>query len=104
MEATFAIQSFPLQSPLLSPEETGSEKLIASPPEPTVTDGYVFGSGFGLGGRGGNRVGPILQIQSMMKIPGRVRVLRMLSHHVEARADCRVTIAVSDGSVSSFHC
>lgn len=97
MEATFSVQSFPLQP--LSPEESGSEKMMASPPEPTVTDG-----GFGLRGRGGNRVGPVMQIQSRLEIPGRIRVLTMVSHHVEASVNCRVTIAVSEGSVSSFHC
>ncbi|KAI3421462.1 uncharacterized protein J3R85_012283 [Psidium guajava] len=107
MAATFAVESFPL-SPTPNPpaavavEEAASAALVAPPPLPTVTDGSGFGFG-GVGG-GGLRVGPTLEIESRMKMAGRVRVLHLFTHHVEARSDCRVAIAVSDGSVLGFHC
>ncbi|KAF8380043.1 hypothetical protein HHK36_027513 [Tetracentron sinense] len=79
MSATFSVESFPLTA-----SSNGGPKLI---------DGV---NGF--------RVGPSLEIESRMKMAGRVRVLHIFTHHVEARAGCRVAISVSDGSVLGFHC
>ncbi|KAI6702019.1 hypothetical protein NL676_011155 [Syzygium grande] len=112
MAATFAVESFPLSAtpnPSAAVEEEEAAAAVAAaapPPLPTVTDGSGFGfGGVGVGGAGGGlRVGPTLEIESRMKMAGRVRVLHFFTHHVEARADCRVAIAVSDGSVLGFHC
>ncbi|XP_027080799.1 uncharacterized protein LOC113781250 [Coffea eugenioides] len=81
MAATFSVQSFPLS--VNQPLNVG----------PTVTDGL---SGF--------RVGPTMEIESRLEMAGRVRVLHFFSHHVDASAECRVAISVSDGSVLGFHC
>lgn len=53
---------------------------------------------------GPNGVGPTMEIESRMEVVGRVRVLHLFSHHVEAKSGCRVAIAVSDGAVLGFHC
>ncbi|KAG8363071.1 hypothetical protein BUALT_BualtUnG0007500 [Buddleja alternifolia] len=84
MAATFSVQSFPISiSSAGQPESVG----------PTVTDGL---SGF--------RVGPSMEVESRLEVGGRVRVLGIFTHHVEARAECRVAISVADGSVLGFHC
>ncbi|EEF51362.1 uncharacterized protein LOC8288025 [Ricinus communis] len=91
MAATFAVQSFPL----------------SSSPDAAVNVGPAFtGSGFpGVpGSSNGFRVGPTMEIESRIQMVGRVRVLHIFTHHVEAKAECRVAIAVSDGSVLGFHC
>lgn len=59
--------------------------------EPNSTDGL-------------NGVGPTMEIEIRIEMVGRVRVLHLFSHRVEAKAGCRVAIAVSDGSVLGFHC
>ncbi|PIN20143.1 hypothetical protein CDL12_03241 [Handroanthus impetiginosus] len=82
MAATFSVKSFPL-SVSGQPQSVG----------PTITDGI---NGF--------RVGPSMDVESRLEMAGRVRVLHFFTHHVQARADCRVSIAVSDGSVLGFHC
>ncbi|XP_057443753.1 uncharacterized protein LOC130735897 [Lotus japonicus] len=51
-----------------------------------------------------NSVGPTIEMEMRIEIAGRVRVLHMFNHHVEAKARCRVEIAVSNGSVLGFHC
>lgn len=51
-----------------------------------------------------NGVGPTMEIEIRIEMVGRVRVLHLFSHRVEAKAGCRVAIAVSDGSVLGFHC
>ena len=81
MAATFSVQSFPLSTPTsLGPSFTADG----------VNNGF--------------RVGPTMEIESRMEMAGRVKVLHFFSHHVEAKADCRVAISVSDGSVLGFHC
>nr|GLL49209.1 uncharacterized protein LOC105159219 [Ipomoea trifida] len=82
MAATFSVQSFPLSA-------AGQPLTVG----PTVTDGL---SGF--------RVGPSLEIESRLEMAGRVRMLHFFTHHVEAKADCRVSVSVSDGTVMGFHC
>lgn len=49
-------------------------------------------------------VQPTMEIETRMKLVGRVRVLQVLSHRVESRVRCRVAIRVSDGSVLGVHC
>ncbi|KAK4382490.1 hypothetical protein Sango_2865900 [Sesamum angolense] len=82
MAATFSVKSFPL-SVSGQPQSAG----------PTPSDGL-----------GGFRVGPSMEIESRLEMVGRVRVLHIFSHHVEATADCRVAVAVGDGSVLGLHC
>ncbi|XP_040988674.1 uncharacterized protein LOC121236204 [Juglans microcarpa x Juglans regia] len=90
MAATFAVQSFPL----------------TTAPQSTVgVMGTSFLPGGGVaGGGGGFRIGPTMEIQSRLEMAGRVRVLHFFTHHVDARAGCKVVVAVSDGSVLGFHC
>ncbi|KAK7318098.1 hypothetical protein RJT34_02796 [Clitoria ternatea] len=81
MAATFSVQSFPLSAPArLGPTLDG------------------VGLNYGL------RVEPTLEIESKLEMAGRVRVLHFFTHHVQAKAGCRVAIAVTDGSVLGFHC
>ncbi|XP_039167082.1 uncharacterized protein LOC104441664 [Eucalyptus grandis] len=76
MAATFAVQSFPLSA---NPNPNPNPSAAAE---------------------GGADAGDTVEDED----GGRVRVLHFFTHHVEARADCRVAIAVSDGSVLGFHC
>ncbi|XP_073130673.1 uncharacterized protein [Henckelia pumila] len=84
MAATFAIKSIPLS--------------VHEPPEsmvPSAADGLNgFGSGFGSR----------MEVETRTEVAGRVRVLHLFTHHVEARGECRVAIAATDGSVLGFHC
>ncbi|KAL1826935.1 hypothetical protein DCAR_0206043 [Daucus carota subsp. sativus] len=45
-----------------------------------------------------------MEIETRMKLVGRVRVLKVLTHKVESGVKCRVAVKVSDGSVLGFHC
>ncbi|XP_034708728.1 uncharacterized protein LOC117931772 [Vitis riparia] len=82
MLATFAVKSFPVtQAPL-----SGVTAL---------NDG-VGGVGMGME--------PTMEIESRMKLVGRVRVLWFFTHTVDSRVSCSVAIEVSNGSVLGFHC
>ncbi|CAL9108343.1 uncharacterized protein LOC103994699 [Musa acuminata AAA Group] len=48
--------------------------------------------------------GGTVEVNSRMRVKGRVRVLRFFTHHVEAVADCRVRASSADGSVLGFRC
>ncbi|KAJ0105389.1 hypothetical protein Patl1_17510 [Pistacia atlantica] len=91
MAATFAVQSFPISKAAEASAVVG----------PVVTGGGIGGAGWP---NNGNRVGPSLEIESRMEMAGRVRVLHVFTHHVEAKSGCRVEISVNDGSVLGFHC
>ncbi|CAN4127234.1 unnamed protein product [Withania somnifera] len=56
------------------------------------------------GSVGGFRVGSIMEVESRLEMEGRVRMLHFFTHHVETKAECRVAISVSDGSVTAFRC
>ncbi|KAK7369790.1 hypothetical protein VNO80_11835 [Phaseolus coccineus] len=84
MAATFSVQSFPLSAPA----RVG----------PTLANGDGVGFNYGL------RIEPTLEIESKLEMVGRVKVLHFFTHHVYAKAGCRVAIAVTDGSVLGFHC
>ncbi|CAN0840949.1 hypothetical protein LINGRAHAP2_LOCUS3022 [Linum grandiflorum] len=45
-----------------------------------------------------------MEFESRIRFVGRVRVLNLFAHHVEAKTRCRVAVSLSDGSVMGFHC
>ncbi|KAM7472308.1 hypothetical protein LguiA_010491 [Lonicera macranthoides] len=83
MSAKFAVQSFPVPPPSaavagVSPEISGVFPAVRSDSR--------------------------MEIETRMKLVGRVRVLKVFSHRVENRVKCSVGIEASDGSVLGFHC
>ncbi|XP_058100437.1 uncharacterized protein LOC131245179 [Magnolia sinica] len=79
MSATFSVESFP---------------FAVTPAAAAVAAGGVDGL----------RLGPSMEIQSKLRMEGRVRILHFFTHHVEASARCRVAVSTTDGSVLGFHC
>ncbi|KAL6533601.1 hypothetical protein OROHE_013434 [Orobanche hederae] len=55
-------------------------------------------------GVGGFRAGPSVELESRLEMAGRFRVLHFLTRRVEVKAECRVAIGLSDGSVLGLHC
>ncbi|XP_057864086.1 uncharacterized protein LOC131072077 [Cryptomeria japonica] len=45
-----------------------------------------------------------MSLEANLKMAGRVRVLHVFTHHVQASAHCEVHIRIHDGSLRSFHC
>lgn len=100
MSATFAVKSFPVSDPRAMGVEMGAAGNEIGPGLGTVPTfpGSGAGGGYPVG------IGPSLEIESKMEMAGRIRVLNFFTHHVNARAGCKVSISVSDGSVLGFHC
>ncbi|KAK9051402.1 hypothetical protein SSX86_028029 [Deinandra increscens subsp. villosa] len=83
MSAKFAVQSFPIP---------------ARPPAvPAGTTEAVGGEELGIGA-------PTMEIETKMKLVGRVRVLKIFTHRVESGVNCGVAIEVKTGSVLGLHC
>lgn len=99
MAATFAVQSFPL-----SPPPQSSSPAAAKAEAVTVSGPIGLPDGFSGFPSNGYPAGPTMEIESKMEMAGRVRVLYFFTHHVETKSECRVVIAVKDGSVLGFHC
>ncbi|XP_020574926.1 uncharacterized protein LOC110020959, partial [Phalaenopsis equestris] len=45
-----------------------------------------------------------MEVESRMKVKGRVSVLKFFTHHVEAAAGCSVGVSAGDGSVIGLRC
>ncbi|KAG6505027.1 uncharacterized protein LOC121987812 [Zingiber officinale] len=45
-----------------------------------------------------------IEVDSRLRVKGRVRVLSFFTHHVEATARCRVAVSAADGSVLGVRC
>lgn len=67
-------------------------------------NGMVGGGGAGDGMVGPMVAGPTMEIETRMKLEGRVRVLKVFTHRVQSGVRCGVVVELSRGSVLGFHC
>ncbi|KAJ0732916.1 hypothetical protein HanPI659440_Chr11g0402721 [Helianthus annuus] len=79
MSAKFVVQSFPISTRL---------PLVTA----TETVGNDGGPEFGMSGE-------TMEIETGMKLVGRVRVLKIFTHRVESGVNCGVVIEVKSGYV-----
>ncbi|KAI3990350.1 hypothetical protein MKX01_020409 [Papaver californicum] len=86
MSATFTVDDFPLLPPSSS---SSSSSLSSSSTLSSSSQGSI---------------GPTLEIESRMKMSGRVRVLQVFTHSVDSSITCTVAVSVSDRSILGFHC
>lgn len=85
MSAKFNVQSYPL-------------------PAAVAARVSELSSGGGAAGIGPVTAGPTMEVETRMKLVGRVRVLKVFTHRVESGVRCGVVIEVSRGSVLGFRC
>jgi hypothetical protein len=86
MATSFAVPAFPF-SP--SPDTI---TVAASGPSPA------------LGVLARQQAPPVIEVDSLLVMKGRVTVLRVFTHHVEAAKLCRVGVSPVDGRVLGFRC
>lgn len=80
MSAKFDVQSYPLPA-----------KLKAD-----VSGGVIPAAA--------NGGGPTMEVETWMKLVGRVRVLKVFTHRVDSGVKCEVVIQVSSGTVLGVRC
>ena len=84
---SFAVPAFPFSS---SPPDTIT--VAASGPSPALT------------ALARQQAPPVIDVDSLLVIKGRVTVLRVFTHHVEAAKLCRIGVSPVDGRVLGFRC
>lgn len=89
MSAKFNVQSYPLPAAVAA--------RVSALSSSTSTE--IAGGAGGVVG-----VGPTMEIETRMKLVGRVRVLKVFTHRVESGVKCGVMIEVSRGSVLGIRC
>uniref|UniRef100_A0A0A9GS23 Uncharacterized protein n=1 Tax=Arundo donax TaxID=35708 RepID=A0A0A9GS23_ARUDO len=47
---------------------------------------------------------PVMEVDSLLVVKGKVTVLRVFTHHVEAAKVCRIGVSPADGRVLGFRC
>ncbi|XP_051183067.1 uncharacterized protein [Lolium perenne] len=57
-----------------------------------------------LAALGRQQAPPVIEVDSLLVMKGRVTVLRVLTHHVEASKLCRIGVSPADGRVLGFRC
>ncbi|KAL3517301.1 hypothetical protein ACH5RR_024203 [Cinchona calisaya] len=82
---------------------------VQSYPLPPAVAARITSNSDQMGGGGGGVVGPVvagptMEIETWMKLEGRVRVLKVFTHRVDSGVRCGVVIEVTRGSVLGFHC
>lgn len=82
MSAKFDLQKYPLP-----PTE---KEAIGSVNDGDAVDGVLAGGA--------------MEIETRMKLVGRVRVLKVFMHRVESRVKCGVAIEATRGTVLGFRC
>ncbi|XP_026424836.1 uncharacterized protein LOC113321166 [Papaver somniferum] len=87
MSATFTVDDFPLLPPSSSSSSLSSTSTVSS-----------------SGSQGSSVGSPTIEIESRMKMSGRVRVLQVFTHSVDSEITCTVAVSVSDRSILGFHC
>lgn len=85
MAAKFDVQSYPLPAKLKADVSGGMIPTTAT-----------AANGFGAG--------PTMEVETRMKLVGRVRVLKVFTHKVDSGVKCGVVIQVSSGSVLGVRC
>lgn len=92
MSAKFNVQSYPLPAAVAA-----KVSALSSSTSTEIGGGGVVGVGPTSGG-------PTMEIETRMKLVGRVRVLKVFTHRVESGVKCGVMIEVSRGSVLGIRC
>ncbi|KAI3840957.1 hypothetical protein MKW92_031360 [Papaver armeniacum] len=93
MSATFTVDDFPLSPPSSSSSSSSlsSTSTVSSSSSSSSSSQGSVGS-------------PTIEIESRMKMSGRVRVLQVFTHSVDSEITCTVAVSVSDRSILGFHC
>uniref|UniRef100_A0ACD5TK65 Uncharacterized protein n=1 Tax=Avena sativa TaxID=4498 RepID=A0ACD5TK65_AVESA len=90
MAASFSVPAFPF-----APSSSSSPDIItvaASGPSPAIAAVER------------QQAPPVIEVDSLLVMKGRVTVLGVLTHHVEAVKLCRIGVSPMDGRVLGFRC
>ena len=90
MATSFNVPAFAVPGPAAAQPATIS--VPASGPSPHVTAALV------------EQQPPVMEVDSLLVVKGKVTVLKVFTHHVEAAKVCRIGVSPADGRVLGFRC
>ncbi|EES17924.1 uncharacterized protein LOC8058289 [Sorghum bicolor] len=93
MATSFTVPAFAVTVTATSAAAAGQPTTISVPasgPSPHVTAALVQG--------------PVMEVDSLLRVKGKVTVLKVFTHHVEAAKVCRIGVSPADGRVLGFRC
>ena len=90
MATSFNVPAFAVPGPAAAQPATIS--VPASGPSPHVTAALV------------EQQPPVMEVDSLLVGKGKVTVLKVFTHHVEAAKVCRIGVSPADGRVLGFRC
>ncbi|CAL4903548.1 unnamed protein product [Urochloa decumbens] len=93
MATSFTVPAFPVAGPAASASaaQPATISVPASGPSPHVTAALV-------------EQPPVMEVESLLVVKGKVTVLKVLTHRVEATKVCRIGVSPADGRVLGFRC
>lgn len=89
MATSFTVPAFAVSATGAAAQPT-TISVPASGPSPHVTAALVQP--------------PVMEVDSLLRVKGKVTVLKVLTHHVEAAKVCRIGVSPADGRVLGFRC
>jgi len=93
MATSFDVHAFAVAGPAAAQPATIS--VPASGPSPHVTAALVAQQ---------QQQQPVMEVDSLLVVKGKVTVLKVFTHHVEAAKVCRIGVSPADGRVLGFRC
>ncbi|CAN6335907.1 unnamed protein product [Urochloa humidicola] len=94
MATSFTVPAFPVGGPsaAASAAQPTTISVPASGPSPHVTAALV------------EQQPPVMEVESLLVVKGKVTVLKVFTHRVEAAKVCRIGVSPADGRVLGFRC
>ncbi|KAG8067570.1 hypothetical protein GUJ93_ZPchr0005g16356 [Zizania palustris] len=100
MATSFTVPAFAVSSSSSSSSSSSAAQTItvaASGPSPAVATALALHQQQQEGT-------PLMEVDSLLVVKGKVTILRVFTHHVEAAKVCRIGISPADGRVLGFRC
>jgi hypothetical protein len=96
MATSFTVPAFAVAGPA-SAAQPATISIPASGPAPHVTAALQLQQQPQL-------QQPVMEVDSLLVVKGKVTVLKVFTHHVEAAKVCRIGVSPTDGRVLGFRC
>ncbi|WVZ97145.1 hypothetical protein U9M48_042700 [Paspalum notatum var. saurae] len=96
MATSFAVPAFAVAGPSgSSTAQPATISVPASGPSPHVAAALLVET---------QPQPPVMEVDSLLVVKGKVTVLKVFTHHVEAAKVCRIGVSPADGRVLGFRC
>ncbi|CAN6326237.1 unnamed protein product [Urochloa humidicola] len=97
MATSFTVPAFPIAGPAAAASASAAQpatiSVPASGPSPHVTAALVE-----------QQQPPVMEVESLLVVKGKVTVLKVFTHRVESAKVCRIGVSPADGRVLGFRC